>query len=149
MNNAGEWYATEGLAGIDGDRMLELLAVNTVAPVLVAQRFLPMLRPGGRLVNITMPTRPIAELARTGNHAFVASRYALNALTKMIAVEFADSGRVVVALWPGYLRTDLNGHAEAATPLVEAIPGVVDLIERLGPADHGHCVLPDGTHAPW
>lgn len=149
INNAGVGHDNTGLAEVDGPRMLDLLSINTVGPVLVAQRFVPLLRPGARLVNITMPTKSIAGLTRTGSHAFIASRFALNALTKMIAVELADTGRVVVALWPGYLRTDLNDHAEEATPLADAIPGVVDLIERLGPADHGACLMPDGTHFAW
>jgi NAD(P)-dependent dehydrogenase (short-subunit alcohol dehydrogenase family) len=149
INNAGVLHESTGLADVDGERMLDLLSVNAVGPVLVARRFVPLLRRGARLVNITMPTRPIGSLTRTENHAFIASRYALNALTRMIAVELTGTGRVVVALWPGYLRTDLNNHAEEATPLDEAIPGIVDRIERLGPADHGACVLPDGTHFPW
>nr|WP_277605609.1 SDR family NAD(P)-dependent oxidoreductase [Glycomyces sp. L485] len=149
VNNAGVLESSSGLAEVDGPRTLEVLRVNTLGPVLMAQRFLHLLRPDARLVNLTMPTRPIGTLTRTENHAFVASRYALNALTKMIAVEVADTGPIVAALWPGYLQTDMTGHAEAATPLEEAIPGVVDLIERLGPADHGSCLLPDGAHAPW
>lgn len=149
VNNAGIGHRTTGLAEVDGATMRDVLQVNTVGPVLVAQRFGPLLRRGARLVNITMPTRSIGALTRTENHAFIASRFAHNALTRMIAVELADTGRVVVALWPGYLRTDLNDHAEDATPLEQAIPGVVDLIERLGPADHGACLLPDGAHHPW
>ncbi len=149
VNNAGILHHSARLADVDGKQMLDLLSVNTVGPLLVAQRFLPLLRPAARLVNITMPTRALGDLSRTENHAFIASRYALNALTRMIAVELTDTSQVVAALWPGYLRTDLNDHAEKATPLDEAIPGVADRIEQLGPADHGACVLPDGTHFPW
>lgn len=149
INNAGVLHNSTRLADVDGKQMLDLLSVNTVGPLLVAQRFLPLLRPAARLVNITMPTRALGDLSRTENHAFIASRYALNALTRMIAVELTGTSQVVVALWPGYLRTDLNDHAEKATPLDEAIPGVADRIEQLGPADHGACVLPDGTHFPW
>lgn len=149
VNNAGVGAASPQLADVDGERMLDLLSVNTVGPILVTQRFLPLLRTGGRVVNITMPTRSVGRLAATGNHAFIASRFALNALTKIIATELADSGLIVAALWPGYLRTDLNDHAEAATPLETAIPGVVDVIEGLDAADHGACVRPDGTHHDW
>jgi NAD(P)-dependent dehydrogenase (short-subunit alcohol dehydrogenase family) len=149
INNAGVLHESASLADVDGQRMLDLLSVNTVGPMLVAQRFLSLLRPGGRLVNMTMPTRPLGDLTRTENHAFIASRYALNALTRMIAAELTGTGPVVVALWPGYLRTDLNNHAQKATPLDAAIPSVVDRIEQLSSADHGACVMPDGTHFPW
>jgi len=149
VNNAGTGSTADGLSGVDGDRMRAVLELNTVAPVLVIQRFVPLLRPGARLVNLTMPSRPIGAVTRTADLAFVGSRYALNAMTRMIALELAGTGPVVVALWPGYLRTDLNNHDEAATPPEEAIPGVVDLIERLGPDDNGTCLLPDGTRFEW
>jgi NAD(P)-dependent dehydrogenase (short-subunit alcohol dehydrogenase family) len=149
INNAGVGDTSSGLAEVDGAQMRDLLNINTVAPLLIAQRFLPLLRPDARLVNITMPTGSIARLSRTENHAFIASRYAHNALTKMIAAELAGTGRIVVAMWPGYLRTDLNDYADAATPLDDAIPGVVEVIERLRPTDHGECLMPDGTHFSW
>jgi NAD(P)-dependent dehydrogenase (short-subunit alcohol dehydrogenase family) len=150
INNAGIGHTTKGLAEVDGDRMAEILRVNTIAPLLVAQQLGPLLRQGGRLVNITMPSRPIAQVrTATDNHAFIASRYAHNALTKMVSIEWANSGRIVVALWPGFIRTDLNDNHPDGTPPEEAMPGVVDLIERLGPDDHGQCLMPDGQHYDW
>jgi NAD(P)-dependent dehydrogenase (short-subunit alcohol dehydrogenase family) len=150
VNNAGILHPSDGFAEVDGERLREVLDVNVVGPLLVAQRFVPLLRPGGKLVNITMPSRALGDVsqART-NHAYIASRYAHNALTRMIAIELAGGDRTVVALWPGYLRTDMNNQAEEAAPLEEGIPGVVDLIERLGEADHGSCLMPDGSHFPW
>jgi NAD(P)-dependent dehydrogenase (short-subunit alcohol dehydrogenase family) len=149
INNAGGGSVSTGLAGVDAARMLDAFRLNTIAPVLITQRFLGLLRPAGRLVNMTMPSRPIGALSRSGDLAFVASRYALNVMTRMIANELGDDGPIVVALWPGYLRTDLNGNTAEATPLDEAIPGLVDLIERLGPADHGTCLRPDGSRVDW
>jgi NAD(P)-dependent dehydrogenase (short-subunit alcohol dehydrogenase family) len=149
INNAGIGHTTKGLAEVDGERMAEILRVNTIAPLLVAQQLGPLLRPGGKLVNITMPGRPVSQLRFTENHAFIASRYAHNALTRMVATEWADSGRFVVALWPGFIRTDLNDNHPDGTPPEEAMPGVVDLIERIGPDDHGTCLLPDGSHFDW
>jgi NAD(P)-dependent dehydrogenase (short-subunit alcohol dehydrogenase family) len=147
INNAGVLQTSTSLSTIDTKRGLDLLKVNTLGPLMVAQHFAGLLRTGSRLVNITMPTSPLAKLSKTNDHMFVASRYALNALTRMIASELTHV--TVVALWPGYLRTDMNNHAEAATPLDTAIPGVIDVIESIGPQDHGACLLPDGTHYAW
>jgi hypothetical protein len=43
----------------------------------------------------------------------------------------------------------MNGMDEAATPPDEALPGVVDVIDRLDGASAGTCLLPDGTTHRW
>jgi NAD(P)-dependent dehydrogenase (short-subunit alcohol dehydrogenase family) len=75
----------------------------------------------------------------------MASRYALNALTKMMALELRALDVLVVALWQGHMRTDMNNMAEAATPPEEALPQVVDLIEHLTWEHAGCCLLLDGV----
>jgi hypothetical protein len=54
-----------------------------------------------------------------------------------------------VALWPGYLKTDMNNMAEKATPPEEAIPQVVELIENLTWQQAGCCLMPDGQVFAW
>jgi NAD(P)-dependent dehydrogenase (short-subunit alcohol dehydrogenase family) len=151
INNAGVFFPSATLADIDEDRLLESMAVNAVAPLMVSRVFLPLLLTGARprIVNITAPTRPLTELTLSENHGYIASRYALNALTRMVAGELAGRGIVAVALWPGYLRTDMNGMDPSATPPQEALPGIVDLIDRLDHNAAGTCLLPDGTTHHW
>lgn len=67
----------------------------------------------------------------------------------MVADELAGRGIVAVALWPGYLRTDMNGMDPEATPPEEALPAVVDVIDGLDLTAAGTCLLPDGTSHPW
>ncbi|ONI80423.1 hypothetical protein ALI22I_44740 [Saccharothrix sp. ALI-22-I] len=149
VNNAGVLQQSTGFRDVDPASALALLNVNTLGPLNTARHFAGLLRAGSRMVNITLPTPPVGKVSKPRNHVFVASRYALNALTRMIATELADTGVTVAALWPGYLRTDMNDHAADAAPPDTAAPGLVDLIDRLGPDDHGACVLPDGSHYDW
>lgn len=151
INNAGVFFPTTKLADIDPGDLRTSMAVNVVGPVLVTRAFLPLLERGSRprIVNITAPTRPLTDLTATENHSYLASRYALNALTRMVAPELADRGILMVALWPGYLRTDMNGMDEQATPPDEALPPVVELIDDLDQTAAGTCVLPDGTTHRW
>ncbi|MGH9212709.1 MAG: SDR family NAD(P)-dependent oxidoreductase [Acidimicrobiales bacterium] len=151
INNAGVFFPSTRLAEIGADQLAESMAVNAIAPMIVGRAFLQLLEAGvrPRLVNITAPTRPLTALSATENHSYLASRYALNALTRMVAGELASQGIVTVALWPGYLRTDMNGMADEATPPEEALPGVVDVIDRLEISAAGTCLLPDGTTHPW
>jgi NAD(P)-dependent dehydrogenase (short-subunit alcohol dehydrogenase family) len=151
INNAGVFAPSKSVVGAESQLFASAFAINATGPFLVLSALLPILArtSGARVINITMPTRPIAQLTRTENHAFVASRYALNALTKMAANELHASGVAVHAIWPGYLRTDMNSMAADATEPSEAIPGVVDLIERLSLTQSGQCYLPDGKTFEW
>jgi NAD(P)-dependent dehydrogenase (short-subunit alcohol dehydrogenase family) len=78
----------------------------------------------------------------------LASRYALNTLTKMMALELRALGVIAVALWPGYLRTEMNHIAVEAMPPEEALPQVVSLIDQLT-WDHTGCFMPDGKVFAW
>ena len=78
----------------------------------------------GAVVNVTSVA---AERGAPGRGAYVASKAAVNALTRTAAVEWASQGVRVNAVGPGYVNTDLVqrqvaaaqipiSHIEQATP---------------------------------
>jgi NAD(P)-dependent dehydrogenase (short-subunit alcohol dehydrogenase family) len=151
INNAGVFFPSTSIADLRLETLTQSFAVNSIAPLLVSQQVLPLLQTSAspKIVNVTAPTRPLSQLQRTEHHSYMASRYALNALTKMMALELQSLGILVVALWPGYLRTDMNNMAEDATPPEEALPQVIDLINNLTWEHTGCCLLPDGQSFEW
>lgn len=151
INNAGVFFPSNGIADLQREMLTQSFAVNSIASLLVSQQLLPLLQNSAspRIINITAPTRPLSQLQRTKDHSCIASRYTLNAFTKMMALELRALGVLVVALWPGYLRTDMNKMDEAATPPEEALPQVVDLIHHLNWEHTGCCLLPDGKVFEW
>jgi NAD(P)-dependent dehydrogenase (short-subunit alcohol dehydrogenase family) len=151
INNAGVFFSSNSIADLRLEMLNQSFAVNSIAPLLVSQQLLPLLQSSAspKIVNITAPTRPLSQLQRTEHHSYLASRYALNAMTKMMALELRPLGMLVVALWPGYLRTDMNNMAEDATPPEKALPQVVDLINNLTWEHAGCCLLPDGQIFDW
>jgi NAD(P)-dependent dehydrogenase (short-subunit alcohol dehydrogenase family) len=100
-------------------------------------------------VNITMPTQPISKLIRTENHPYIASRYALNSLTKMLALELGEFGITTIGLYPGMIQTDMNQYSTAAVPAAEGILKAVDTIQNITPDQNGLAILPDGTVYDW
>ena len=118
---------------------------------MVARAFVELLRAGApsKLVNITMPTPPISKWTRLENQIYVASRYALNSLTKMIALEFCKLGITTIGLYPGMIQTDMNEYSPEAIPAEEGIPKAVDTIQRITPDQNGLALLPDGTVYDW
>ena len=151
INNAGILRQTERLAEIEMHDLMDSFQVNAAGPVIVAKAFVELLRAGApsKLVNITMPTQPISKLDRTENHPYIVSRYALNSLTKMLALELAAFGITTIGLYPGMIQTDMNQYSAEAEPAAEGIPKAVSAIENITPDQNGLAILPDGTIYDW
>jgi NAD(P)-dependent dehydrogenase (short-subunit alcohol dehydrogenase family) len=151
INNAGILRPVESFRDITESALMESFAVNALAPLRLIQRFEDLLAEGvaPRLVNITGPTPPITKLSRRNNQIYMASRYAHNALTKMVALELIEKGIITAALWPGYIRTDMNNMSPDATPSETGIPLAVNVIESLTTEHNGCCLLPDGKIYEW
>lgn len=151
INNAGVLRQSKRLAEIEMHDLLYSFQINAAGPVMVAKAFLELLRAGApsELVNITMPTQPISKLDRTENHPYIASRYALNSLTKMLAIELAEFGITTIGLYPGMIQTDMNGYSVEAIPAAEGIPIAVNTIESITPDQNGLAILPDGSIYNW
>ena len=151
INNAGILRPVESFRDISTVDLIESFAVNAVAPLRIIQHFEGLLAAGStpRLINITGPTPSITNLPRRNNHIYLASRYPHNALTKLVAWELIEKGIVTIALWPGFLRTDMNHLHPEATPPEEGIPLAVNVIESLTTAHNGSCLLPDGSSYEW
>ena len=151
INNAGILRQTKQLAEIEMHDLLESFQVNAAGPVMVAKAFVELLRAGApsKLVNITMPTQPISKLDRTENHPYITSRYALNSLTKMLALELAELGITTIGLYPGMIQTEMNEYSAEAVPAAEGIPFAVNTIESITPDQNGLAFLPDGTVYNW
>lgn len=151
INNAGILRQSERLAEIEMHDLLDSFQINAAGPVMVAKAFLELLRAGApsELVNITMPTQPISKLDRTENHPYIASRYALNSLTKMLAIELAEFGITTIGLYPGMIQTDMNQYSAEAVPAAEGIPIAVNTIESITPDQNGLAFLPDGSIYNW
>ncbi len=150
INNAGLSPRGERFGNVDAQRMLSVFAVNTVAPLMVAQCAVGALaaaqRP--RLVNISSSMGSITQKDYGRHYSYGASKAALNMVTRASAHDLAEQGIIVTALHPGWVRTDLGG-AHAALDPATSVAGMIDVIERLTPADSGCFYTWKGEYHPW
>lgn len=107
VNNAGLNRRAEVLDE-DFDGWQTTLAVNLVGAWACAQasaRHMIKNGRGGRIVNVTSI---LAFTALTGGGAYCAAKAGLEALTKVMALEFASHGITVNAVAPGHTATPMN-----------------------------------------
>ncbi len=117
LNVAG--IGTNGpLLDLSSQTLRDVLEVNLVGMHTVTRRFLPLLRrrPGARVVNISSASGR-RTLPFTG--AYSASKFAVEALSTAMRLEFAPLGVHVAVIAPGLIKTPMSAKIErdlAVTP---------------------------------
>lgn len=111
VNNAGAFYDTFQNA-VDADLAVveQAWQVNCLGAWRMARAFLPMMRKAGygRIVNVSSGAAAFGEVTG-GAPAYRVSKAALNMLTVTLARELEDTGILVNAVSPGWVRTDMGG----------------------------------------
>jgi NAD(P)-dependent dehydrogenase (short-subunit alcohol dehydrogenase family) len=150
INNAGVGGEGRSIAGLEAAELQRVMMINAIAPILVTKQLLPNLRAGRRriIVNITSQLGSIASNNGGSSYSYRGSKAALNMLTVSLANELAPDGFTCVAVHPGWVRTAMGGENAPISPQQSA-KHLLDLIERLTPADNGSFLNHDGGPLPW
>jgi NAD(P)-dependent dehydrogenase (short-subunit alcohol dehydrogenase family) len=132
------------------EHFLTEFEVNAGGPMLTTRALLdPLLRSQApKIVNLTSRTASMtvgAELC--WDIGYNASKAALNALTVRTAYLLAGRA-IVVAVHPGWVRTDMGGP-DAALESDTAAQQLVTTISRLTAEQNGRFLRADGTTHPW
>ncbi|MDI9857230.1 SDR family oxidoreductase [Comamonas sp. 17RB] len=108
VNNAGVGLKAR-IADVQPADFDHVLQVNLKTPFFLIQRLLPVLRDGGRIINISsMGTRA----AYPEMSVYAPAKAGLEALTLLLASELGARGITVNAVLPGATATDLNTRAK-------------------------------------
>jgi len=115
---------------------------NVVGPLRVAQAFIPLLRAAAaaetpaRLVNVSSGVASMKGKDNGIFYAYGVSKTALNMLSLTEAFDLREANVCVIALDPGWVRTDLGGPNAWLAPEESARP-CADLILGLSMAQSG------------
>jgi NAD(P)-dependent dehydrogenase (short-subunit alcohol dehydrogenase family) len=122
------------LEEVDFSVYLPTFQVNTVGPLVVTRHALPLLRKGGKklICHISSEAGSINDAWRKSEYAYCTSKSALNMASRIMQNALKDEGIKVLALHPGWFRSDM-GTQEAPISTEEAARNVVNVI--LGPVD--------------
>ena len=127
VNNAGIVDAADSPpSGASIAAVRRIMETNFIGTLAVTQAMLPLLHksPAGRIVNLATtlgslaingdPSSPYYSARLIGYNS---SKAALNMLTVQLAAELQGTPIAVNSVCPGYVKTDLTGHAGSMTPL--------------------------------
>ncbi len=150
INNAGVNGPRSGFGETDYDLWQPVLAVNTFAPLCVAEHFVEQVARGERklIVNISSKMGSIAANVSSNSIIYRASKAALNQVSKCISVALAPRGITVILFHPGWVSTDMGGSEAPVTP-EDSAAGIRAVIARATPADNGRFFNYDGEELPW
>ena len=153
INNAAVRGDTGGLASLRTDDFIEVMRINALAPLLVAQALKESLCLGRRklLVNISSRAGSLAEGTLDdddGDYAYRCSKAALNMATVKLAQDLRCDDISVISLHPGWIRTDMGGP-DAVIDIEQSAQGLKHLIDMTTMANTGSFRAYDGKTISW
>jgi NAD(P)-dependent dehydrogenase (short-subunit alcohol dehydrogenase family) len=148
--NAGA-YGPRGmsLGRLDYHAWEEVLRVNLLGPAALIEALVDNVAASERKIIAVMSSRlgSIAE-ANGSSFLYATSKAALNALAKGLSVTLASRGIIVVALSPGWVRTDMGGE-NAPLSAEASVAGLRKVLSGLKSQDSGRFLSHDGSEIPW
>lgn len=151
LNNAGVLASAGNTFGqVDKSAWLEALEINTIAPLLMSQAFLPHLKRGelGVIANVSSRLGSLEDNARGGLYAYRSSKAAVNQVTRALSFDLKSAGVSVVSLHPGWAQTDMGGP-QAQVAVDVSVRGMRRVIAGLRPEHSGQFLNYDGSPIPW
>jgi NAD(P)-dependent dehydrogenase (short-subunit alcohol dehydrogenase family) len=117
VNNAGI-IGNRSMVDFDLGQINSVMNTNFMGPIRTSKYFLPMLKKSndGRIINISSGMGELASLEQGGYAAYRLSKTSLNAFTILLASELRNSSVKVMAMCPGWVKTDMGG-AGATRPV--------------------------------
>lgn len=149
-------------AGIHSDTSFEILEttnlddcsfvynVNAVGPLRVAKAFLPLIRNGNspKMINISSESGSITWSGRVKEFDYCMSKAALNMGSKLLSNYLKEDKISVLAVQPGWMRTDMGGPKADLDPYETAVK-LVKLFQSIKDLDNPIFIDNEGQSIPW
>jgi NAD(P)-dependent dehydrogenase (short-subunit alcohol dehydrogenase family) len=140
----------DGIHNLTADLLTDVLRINTVGPLALTRSLLPLLRradDGGLVVHLSSNLASHERVV--GNDiGYSASKSALNMVAHLLGRDLVAEGITVVAMSPGWVRTDMGGPHAPLEP-EPTMAAFADTIESLGPERSGSFLDYNGDPINW
>ena len=127
----------------------EVLRVNLLGPAAIVQALVDNVAASRHKVIALMSSR-LGSIGESSGMTlpYSTSKAALNMLARGLAATLGARGISVVALSPGWVRTDMGGSGAPLSPQT-SVAGLRKVVAGLKPSDSGGFFSYDGSSIPW
>jgi NAD(P)-dependent dehydrogenase (short-subunit alcohol dehydrogenase family) len=137
------------LGSFDYESWEEVMRVNVLGAAAVAEALVDNVAASGRKTIAMMSSRLGSITESSGaTLPYATSKAALNMLVKGLASSLGGRDVKVVALSPGWVRTDMGGAGAALAPET-SVAGLRKVLAGLKAGDSGKFFSYDGSPVPW
>lgn len=151
INNAGVYGQKNGGFGkTDASVWEETFRINVIAVMKMMEAFADAVAAGNSkiIANMSSKMGSMADNNSGGSYVYRSSKAALNAITVSAARDLQGRGITVVALHPGWVRTDMGGP-NALIDVQESVTGLRHVIDGLEPSKSASFLDYKGEIVPW
>lgn len=152
INNAAIHSDTsfDVLENADIDECLDVYNINSVGPLRVVKAFLTFIRKsnGAKIINISSESGSIGSCGREKEFDYCMSKAALNMGSKLLSNYLKKDNVLVLAIQPGWMRTDMGGLNAQLDPYETACK-LVDLFERTNDLNSPIFIDNEGNELLW
>lgn len=148
INNAGIGGDNQDLENLTHEDILKVFYTNAVGPLLMVKIFLPFMKRGSVIVNVSSRMGSIADNSSGGYYGYRMSKAALNMATVNLHRDLSHRSIAVVAVHPGWVRTRMGTLAAPLDP-TESVSGLLKIIRRPRSEISGKFIDYQGMEIPW
>ena len=149
INNAGLGDRAD-ISRLDYDRFEEILRVNTIAPIRVLDALTPNLAAGKDKIAAALSSQ-LGSIENTDmgfGLAYRVSKAGLNMGLRTAAHTLSAQGITLLALHPGWVKTDMGGEGAPVEP-ADSAAGLYKVITGAGPSKELRFYDFEGKTLPW
>ena len=137
VNNAGIYGGDDqSLRVFDSQIAADVYRTNVIGPVVLTQALEDKLTADARVLNVSSGYGSIGSSAGGWPLHYCPSKAALNMASAIIGQSWGGTDRVVVAMSPGWVQTDMGGAGADLTP-EESVRGMLACLAERTPANSG------------
>jgi len=151
LSNAGIYGPRgHGFGEVDAAEWLQVLEVNSVAPMMLVQAFVEQVAASQHKLVAVVSSKmgSIADNGSGGSYIYRSSKTTVNQVVKCLSIDLAPRDISVVTLHPGWVQTDMGG-SNAEISVAESASGLRRILQSAGLAQSGQFLEYDGNPIPW